>query len=177
MNASTEDAIKLQKFRLMSFLVQRLESGNIELAQQALNGIEGYAEKALRWFEALSQESKSKLKGLEKKLEEIKEKVNQWREILTDIWKNKGKLGQVINELVEESNSISEFPQTIDGLTKRIAAKVQESQEEKRQELVMELNRLYNLKDKVEGLKTSLIVAKRWFEDIKWEIRAKKKGR
>ena len=178
MSASTEDAIKLRKFGLMSFLVQRFESSNIELAQQALSGIEYYANEALAWFEALSQKSKLELVGFDAELKEIKKKVNQWREILEDIWGNKGKLEQVIEELDWEISRISEFSQRIKGLRGRIAEEVKEAkeagQEAKLEELVKESGRLYNLQRKVEDLKASISVAKNRFEIIKWEIRAKK---
>jgi DNA repair ATPase RecN len=165
----------------MSFFVQRFESGNIELAQQALNGIEYYANEALRWFDALSPMSKSQLEGFEAKLDEIKRKVNQWREILGDIWRNKGKLEQVIKELTEEIDSISGFSEKISKLRSEIAEEVKKvkaaRQEAKLEELVKESDRLYNLRGKVEGLKTSISVAKNRFEIIKWEIRAKKEKR
>ena len=164
----------------MSFLVQRFESHNIELAQQALDRIEDCANKALEWFEALSQESKSELGRLEAELKEIKKKVNQWRGILNDVWGNKGKLEQVIKELDEESASISEFLRNIEDLMNRISAKVQESQktnQEKWENLVKEQNKLHNLKKKVNELQTFLGSARIWFGKIKWEVRAKKKRR
>lgn len=175
MSTSVEDAIRLQKFRLLSFVAQKFESGNIELAHEALNGVEYYANEAITWLESLSEVSKSKLTALGAKLEEIKKKVNQWREILSDIWGNRKKLGQVINELAEESNSISVFSQQISDLRGEIAAKVKESQTAKQEELVKELKRLYNLREKIEWLKASLGVAKSRLEVIKEEIRAKKK--
>jgi DNA repair ATPase RecN len=180
MGTSVEDAIRLQKFRLMSFLVQGFESGNIKLAQQALNGIEYYATEALTWLGALSEKSKSKLAGFGEKLEEIKEKVNQWRGILSDIWENREKLGQVIDELAQQSENLLGFLEQIKGLENEVTAKIKElkdSQDEELKRLVKERNRLHNLKDKVEWLKASLMVAKTRFEIIKEEIRAKKERR
>ncbi len=177
MGTSVEDAIRLQKFRLMSFLVQRFEGGNIESAHQALNGIEYYAIEALNWFRALSPQSQNKLAGLGAKLEEIKKKVNQWRGILKDIWGNRKELEQVINELDEESNSVSGFLQQINNLRDEIAAKIKESKGKERDELVKEQDRLYNLREKVGGLKRSIEAAKLRFGVIKEEIRAKRKGR
>ena len=174
MGASVEDAIRLQKFRLLSFIAQKLESGNIELAHEALNGVEYYANEAITWFEALNEVSKSKLSQLHAKLKEIKKKVNHWRQILNDIWENREKLGQVINELSEESGSLSGFSEQINSLRNEIAAKVKESREGERTELVKELKRLYNLKERIEWLKASLGIAKHRFEVIKEEIRAKK---
>lgn len=171
MGASVEDAIRLQKFRLLSFIAQTLERGNIESAHEALNGVEYYATEAITWFEALNTVNKSKLSQLHAKLKEIKKKVNQWRQILNDIWGNRGKLEQVINELSEESGSLSGFSEQINSLRSEIAAKVKESWEE---ELVKELKRLYNLKERLEWLKASLGIAKYRFEVIKEEIRAKK---
>jgi chromosome segregation ATPase len=180
MGTSVEDAIKLQKFRLMSLFVQGFESGNIKLARQALNGIEYYATEALVWFEALSKENKSRLAELKEELEGTKEKVNQWREILSDIWGNRGKLGQVIDELAQQSKNLSGFLGKIEGLKGEIAAKIEKlkgNQTEELEELDKELKRLYNLREKVYWLKASLDIAKARFEIIKEEIRAKKKRR
>jgi uncharacterized protein YoxC len=162
----------------MSFIVQRFERGDIEAAHEALNGVEYYVIEAGNWLKALSQESKSKLTGLGAKLKEIKKKVNQWREILKDVWGNRGKLEQVINELAEQGDSLSGFLGQIEGLRNEVAEKIQQAlknnQEAEWEKLVKEGKRLYNLKGKIEELKLSLGVVKSKFEVIKEVIRAKK---
>jgi hypothetical protein len=155
---SVEDAIRLQKFRLLSFIVQKLESGNVELAQGALRAIESLAAEAQSWLNALNLPELLPLSG---KLQEIKKLAKKWQEILKDVWGNRGQLGEISKNLEEQKAAFSSF---LGQIRERKL-----SPEEHRKAFV--------LKEKVNEIVTYLGIAKLWVDEIIEEIRAKKKGR
>jgi DNA repair ATPase RecN len=158
MGTSVEDSIRLQKFRLLSFVVQKLESGNVELAQGALRAIESLAEEAQKWLNALNL---PELLPLSKRLQEIKELAKKWQEVLKDVWGNRGQLREISKNLEEQKEVFSDF-------LKQISER-EFSPEEHRKAFV--------LKEKVNEIVTYLAIAKLWMDEIIEEIRAKKKGR
>jgi DNA repair ATPase RecN len=161
MGTLTEDAIRLQKFRLLSFLAQKVEKGNIELAQGALRAIESLAAEAQNWLNALNL---SELQPLSGKLREIRQLAKKWQEVLKNVWENRKQLREISQNLEEQKKAFEGFLKQIDEVRERKL-----SGEEHRKAFV--------LKEKVNEIATYLSVAKLWIDEIIEEIRAKKKGR
>jgi DNA repair ATPase RecN len=161
MGTLTEDAIRLQKFRLLSFLAQKFESGNIELAQGALRAIESLAAEAQNWLNALNL---SELQPLSGRLEEIKRLAKKWQEVLENVWENRKQLREISQNLEEQKEAFGGFLEQIDRVR----------EEELSPE---EQTRAFVLRKKVNEIATYLGIAKLWIDRIIEEIRAKKKGR
>lgn len=161
MGTSVDDAIRLQKFRLLSFVAQKFESGNVELAQGALRAVESLAAEAQNWLNALNL---SELLPLSGRLEQIEQLAKKWQEVLKDVWGNRGQLRGISDNLEEQKAALSSFLKQIDEIRKRKL-----SGEEYRKAFV--------LKEKVNEIVTYLGIAKLWVDEIIEEIRAKKKGR
>ena len=158
MGTSVEDAIRLQKFRLLSFIAQKLESGNIELAQGALRAVENLAVEAQNWLNALNL---SELLPLSGRLNEIKGLAIEWQEVLKDVWKNREQLREISENLEKQGKALSEFLKQIDKIRGRKL-----SPEEYRKAFV--------LRGKVNEIITYLGIAKLWIDEIREEIRAGK---
>jgi DNA repair exonuclease SbcCD ATPase subunit len=158
MGASVEDSIRLRKFRLLSFVAQKFESGNIELAQGALRAVESLAADAQNWLNALNL---SELLPLSGRLEQIKQLAKKWQEVLKDIWRNRGQLRGISESLEKQKEVFSGFLKQIDKIRERKL-----SSEEYR--------KVFVLREKVNEIVTYLGIAKLWVDKIIEEIRAKK---
>jgi DNA repair ATPase RecN len=158
MGTSVEDAIRLQKFRLLSFIAQKLESGNVELAQGALRAVENLAVEAQNWLNALNL---SELLPLSGRLQEIERLVRKWQGILEKVWENRGQLKEISENLEEQKKALSGFLKQIESIRKKGL-----SPEEYRKAFV--------LKEKVNEIVTYLGIAKLWIDEIREEIRAGK---
>jgi DNA repair ATPase RecN len=161
MGTSAEDAIRLQKFRLLSFVAQKLESGNIELAQGALRAVESLAAEAQNWLNALNLSELLPLRG---KLKELEQLAKKWQEVLENVWENRGQLREISQNLEKQKTALRGFLKQIDEVRERKL-----SGEEHRKAFV--------LKEKVNEIATYLGIAKLWVDEIIEEIRGKKKGR
>jgi len=148
-------AIKLQKFKLLSFIAQKFERGNVELAQGALRAIESLAAEAQNWLNALNL---SELLPLSGRLQEIKKLAKKWQEVLEDVWGNRGQLREISENLEGQRTAFSDFLKQI--------KEIKLSPEERRKAFV--------LKEKVNEIITYLGIAKLWVDKIIEEIRAKK---
>jgi len=148
-------AIKLQKFKLLSFIAQKFERGNIELAEGALRAIESLAAEAQNWLNALNL---SELLPLSGRLQEIKKLAKKWQEVLKDVWGNRGQLRDISKNLEEQKAIFSGFLKQI--------REIELSPEEHRKAFV--------LQEKVNEIITYLGIAKLWVDKIIEEIRAKK---
>jgi DNA repair ATPase RecN len=153
MGTSVEDAI-----RLLSFIAQKLESGNIELAQGALRAVENLAVEAQNWLNALNL---SELLPLSGRLQEIERLVRKWQGILEKVWENRGQLKEISENLEEQKKALSGFLKQIESIRKKGL-----SPEEYRKAFV--------LKEKVNEIVTYLGIAKLWIDEIREEIRAGK---
>jgi hypothetical protein len=160
MGTLVEDAIKLQKFRLLSFLAQKFERDNIELARQALEAVKKSVVEAQKWLGALNLPELANLSG---KLNEIKRKAGEWQGILGDIWGNRGKLKEISDELNTESSKFE--AEILSEIEKLRGGRGLDRKEQ---------DRLFVLKEKLNELVTYLKVAKLWIDKIREEIRAGK---
>jgi DNA repair ATPase RecN len=116
MGTSVEDAIRLQKFRLLSFIAQKLESGNVELAQGALRAVENLAVEAQNWLNALNL---SELLPLSGRLQEIERLVRKWQGILEKVWENRGQLKEISENLEEQKKALSGFLKQIESIEEK----------------------------------------------------------
>jgi DNA repair ATPase RecN len=158
MGASVEDAIRLQKFRLLSFVAQKFESGNIELAQGALRAVENLAGEAQKWLNALNL---SELLPLSGRLQEIEQLAKKWQGILEKVWENRGQLREISENLEEQKKALSGFLKQIDEIRERKLSPE-------------ESNKVFVLREKVNEIITYLGIAKLWVDRIREEIRAGK---
>jgi len=165
-----EDAIVLRKFEilssllnpLLSFFFQKLEVGDIERAQQALEAITTFAELAQQWLSVLEtperQEKFPELQGLNlsEKLKNIRQRAKEWQEVLNDVWGNRERLREISEALETESE---EFWNTIVPTIENL---------EKEKDLEQDTRKaFFQLKIKLNELATSLRLARLW---INWII-------
>ncbi|MDT7879094.1 MAG: hypothetical protein RQ862_11160 [Candidatus Caldarchaeales archaeon] len=165
-----EGAIVLRKFEilssllnpLLSFFFQKLEVGDIERAQQALEAITTFAELAQQWLSVLEtperQEKFPELQGLNlsEKLKNIRQRAKEWQEVLNDVWGNRERLREISEALETESE---EFWNTIVPTIENL---------EKEKDLEQDTRKaFFQLKIKLNELATSLRLARLW---INWII-------
>jgi len=147
---------------LLSFFFQKLEVGDIERAQQALEAITTFAELAQQWLSVLEtperQEKFPELQGLNlsEKLKNIRQRAKEWQEVLNDVWGNRERLREISEALETESE---EFWNTIVPTIENL---------EKEKDLEQDTRKaFFQLKIKLNELATSLRLARLW---INWII-------